>query len=152
MPEFLLRDEQATLALGHSLADVMTPGSVIALHGDLGAGKTTLARGLIRALCGADTEVQSPTYTLVHSYQTPFGELHHLDLYRLENPEDVTDLAWDDLLQDAMLIEWPDRASDYLPQDRLDLELSSVPGGRLARLCPCGEAWQEKLHLLEFSE
>jgi len=149
MPEILLADEAATEALGAAIAALLRPGDVVALTGDLGAGKTTLARGLIRALAGEATEVQSPTYTLVHPYETEAGTLFHLDLYRLERPEDVFDLGWDEMYDGVMLVEWPERAGPHLPPSRLEvrLDVSTVP--RRAELCPIGEAWQERLKALE---
>ena len=92
MQNLTLKYDGDTLALGATLAEVVVPGDIIALTGDLGAGKTTLARGLIHALCG-EIEVPSPTYTLVQMYDTPKGEIWHCDMYRLEQPRDAYELG-----------------------------------------------------------
>ena len=93
---FILADDAATRALGAALAGLLMAGDVIALHGDLGAGKTTLTRGLIQALCGADEDVPSPTYTLVQAYDGPGFPIWHFDLYRLDRPDEVRELGWDE--------------------------------------------------------
>ncbi len=142
---FDLADEAGTLALGAGLARGLRAGDVIALHGGLGAGKTTLVRGLIRALLGAAEEVASPTYTLVQIYEGPDFPVWHFDLYRLEDPEGVVELGWDETQAGAALIEWPQRAGRYLPAQRLDVYLEFTGQGRRARLVPDGEGWQERL-------
>jgi len=149
MPERSLPDAGATEALGAALARLVRPGDVIALEGDLGAGKTTLARGLIGALCGAGHEVQSPTYTLVHPYETPSGMLYHIDLYRLDAPEDVFELGWEEMADGIMLIEWPDRAGRHLPASRLTVRIEASVTPRRAVLCAAGEAWQDRQQELE---
>src|SRR5690606_35821703 len=105
-----LPDPAATEALGARIAHRLRAGDVIALYGGLGAGKTTLARGLIRALLRADVETPSPTYTLVQSYETPGLEVVHADLYRLESPEESVELGLEDaFVAAATVIEWPER-------------------------------------------
>lgn len=141
-----LPSEAATLALGRALARRLRAGDVIALNGDLGAGKTTLARGLIQSLLGPAEEVPSPTYTLVQLYETPDFPLWHFDLYRLEVPAGVLELGWEETAEGAALIEWPERAGAYLPRYRLDVFLEMSGHGRRARLVPQGEGWQERLH------
>lgn len=149
MPELHLPDAATTEALGRRLAAKLRPGDVIALHGDLGAGKTTLARALIQAALGEAVDVPSPTYTLIQSYAGPDFELHHLDLYRIESPEDVFELGWSDLAAGVMLVEWPGKAGRYLPSDRLDVTLQFTPSGRAATVCATGEAWHDRLKELE---
>jgi tRNA threonylcarbamoyl adenosine modification protein YjeE len=108
-------------------------------------------RGLISALIGPDTEVPSPTYTLVQTYETPDGlSLHHLDLYRLKSPDEVIELGWEDLATGVRLVEWPARAGPYWPASALAITLTPSPTspGRLARLCGAREAWQDRLHAL----
>ena len=89
---FALRDEAATTRLGSALADALRQGDIIALEGALGMGKTVLARGLVRRLCGCDTVVASPTFTLVQVYDTPDFPLWHCDLYRIESDEDAFEI------------------------------------------------------------
>lgn len=148
MRQFSLPSEQETQALGAALATLLRPGDVVALHGDLGAGKTTLARGLVHALMNRPEEVPSPTYTLVQVYEGPDFPLWHFDLYRLDQPEDVEELGWDETVAGAALIEWPERAGGLLPKNRLDVYLEISGEGRRARLEPRGEGWQERLNEL----
>lgn len=145
MRQFNLPSERETQALGAALAALLRPGDVVALYGDLGAGKTTLARGLVQALLGRPEEVPSPTYTLVQVYEAPAFPLWHFDLYRLDQPEDVEELGWDETVEGAALIEWPERAGALLPKSRLDVYLEISGEGRRARLEPRGEGWQERL-------
>ena len=144
---FDLPDAAATQALGAALAQRLKAGDVVALLGDLGAGKTELARGLIRALFGADTEVPSPTFTLEQTYEdeaVPLS-LWHFDLYRLEDPEEAFELGIEDAFADAVsLIEWPERLGRYLPAHRLEIALSHADKGRRATLSGGGD-WPERL-------
>lgn len=111
-----LVDQAATEALGAELGTQLRPPVVVHLEGDLGAGKSTLARGLLRSW-GVTGPVRSPTYTLIESYETDAGLVHHLDLYRLGDPEELYFLGLDDMLaQPAVwLIEWPAVAEGVLP-------------------------------------
>jgi tRNA threonylcarbamoyladenosine biosynthesis protein TsaE len=149
--ELSLKDDTATRALGAALGGMLRAGDVIALRGDLGAGKTTLARGLIQSLLGAETEVPSPTYNLVQTYELPGVTLWHFDLYRLETPDEMHELGWDDTALGAALIEWPDRAGAHLPKWRLDVMLEIVGDERRAILEPRGEDWQTRLHDIELN-
>ncbi len=111
-----LADEAATLAFGARLARELTPGLTLYLEGDLGAGKTTLVRGLLRAL-GHGGRVKSPTYTLAETYSLPAFELYHFDLYRLHDPREWLDAGFRDVSggQAVSLIEWPEKAAGWLP-------------------------------------
>lgn len=140
-----LPSETDTLALGAAVARLLRAGDVVALNGQLGAGKTTFARGLVRALLGACEEVPSPTYTLVQVYEGADFPIWHFDLYRLDQPSHVEELGWDDTAEGVALIEWPDRAGSRLPGQRLDIHLENSGEGRRARLEPRGEGWQERL-------
>ena len=146
MPHFDLPDLAATRALAEKLAPLLKAGDVIALHGGLGAGKTTFSRALISALLGQETEVPSPTYTLVQTYDGPDFPIFHFDLYRLNSPDEVDELGWDETQDGLALIEWPDQAGSCLPAWRLDLSLELTGEIRVARLEPRGEDWQTRLH------
>jgi tRNA threonylcarbamoyl adenosine modification protein YjeE len=124
-----LADERATHRLMTDVAALLMPGDLITLSGDLGAGKTTFARALIRHLAGDEgIEVPSPTFTLMQSYQFPACTVVHADLYRLSSPSELAELGLDDLGPDTIeLVEWPDRADGLLPPDRLDIAFTLSP-------------------------
>ena len=104
-----LTDEDATARLGAKIAQALAPGDVVALSGDLGAGKTTLARAILRAR-GVEEHVPSPTFTLVQAYETPGLTIHHFDLYRIESERELLELGLEDALETgAILVEWPER-------------------------------------------
>ena len=133
-----------TEALGALLARALQAGDVVCLWGSLGAGKTTLARGLIRALMGPGQEAPSPTFTLVQTYDAPDFPLSHLDLYRLSDPEEVRELGLDEALEDgAAVIEWPERLGPRLPADRLDIRLRIEAEGRVAEVERHGR-WKDR--------
>ena len=146
-----LSDETATARLGATIAAALRRGDFIALFGPLGAGKSTLARGLVRALAGDDEEVPSPTFTLIQLYDGPDFPLAHLDLYRLKRPDEAWELGLEDALADgAAVVEWPERLGDDLPADRLEVALSAATGAdaapdeRLARLRGFG-SWSTRV-------
>jgi tRNA threonylcarbamoyladenosine biosynthesis protein TsaE len=144
--DFRLDDEAATARLGAAVGAVLTVSEAVCLWGPLGAGKTSLARGLIRSLCDPHEDVPSPTFTLVQFYAGRRLKLAHFDLYRITRPQEVHEIGLDEALEDgAAIIEWPDRLQGHLPADRLDIELEIVREGvgdsRLARLTPHG-AWE----------
>ena len=140
--DLLLPDAAATAALGAAIAHVLRRGEAVCLRGPLGAGKTTLARGLIRALTRPDEEVPSPSFTLVQGYDGPAFPIAHFDFYRLVRVEELRELGLDEALDDgAAIIEWPERIEDRLPADRLDIVLSLEGEGRAARLIRHG-AWE----------
>jgi tRNA threonylcarbamoyladenosine biosynthesis protein TsaE len=139
----VLRDEEATVAAGARLAHAADGHGVIALRGNLGSGKTTLCRGLIRAL-GHTGAVKSPTYTLVEPYELGPARVLHYDLYRLSDPEEVEFLGMRDFLdgRTLTLIEWPEKALGFLPPPDLELSLEVLSSGRCLRwqaLTPHGE-------------
>jgi len=117
MPEHFIADEKAMLGLGGELARKLRPGMVVFLQGALGAGKTTLVRGILRAL-GYEGVIKSPTYTLVETYPLEEFNLFHFDLYRLGNPQELLDIGLEDYLQAnaVCLIEWPEKAKQILPK------------------------------------
>jgi len=134
-----LPDESATLALGARVIKHLSPGQVVALKGDLGAGKTTLVRGMIQSVLGG-IDVPSPTFTLVQTYEMPNYELWHCDMYRLERPEDGYELGLMDAFIDAVcLIEWPDKIVPLLPKNVLEIDIQFDGDGRIAKLTGFGE-------------
>ncbi|MCH8488479.1 MAG: tRNA (adenosine(37)-N6)-threonylcarbamoyltransferase complex ATPase subunit type 1 TsaE [Oceanicaulis sp.] len=136
-------------SLGARIAAQLEAGDAVLLEGDLGAGKTTLARAVIAALTG-ETDAPSPTYTLVQSYETDTGfGLLHADLYRLEDTGELGELGLDEALDHgAALIEWPDRLGAWRPADRLDIHLEETrDGGRDVRLTAHG-SWETRLDAL----
>ena len=144
--EIALGDEAATTRLGAAIGRALAAGEAICLSGPLGAGKSSLARGLIRALTGPDEDVPSPTFTLVQFYAGEVLRLAHFDLYRLSRADEAYEIGLDEALEDgAAVIEWPERLEGRLPADRLDVELAMAgPAGeetRLARLTPHGR-WE----------
>ena len=138
----ILRDEAATARLGAVIAERLRAGEAVCLSGPLGAGKSTLARALVRALTTAGEEVPSPTFTLVQFYEGPRLRIAHFDLYRLSNPDEAYEIGLDEALDDgAAVIEWPERLEGRLPPDRLDIEIGLIAEGRSVRLAPQG-AWR----------
>jgi tRNA threonylcarbamoyl adenosine modification protein YjeE len=124
-----LANEEATRRFMTDIASALEPGDLVTLSGDLGAGKTTFARALIRHLAGDETiEVPSPTFTLVQDYSLPRFPLVHADLYRLSGAAELAELGFDDLPDGTVvLMEWPDRAAGLLPPDRLDITFTLAP-------------------------
>jgi tRNA threonylcarbamoyladenosine biosynthesis protein TsaE len=126
-----LADESATLELGRRIAQIVEPGLLIALHGDLGAGKTTLARGVLRGL-GYDGRVKSPSYTLVELYELSRLHLYHFDFYRFSDPREMGDAGFREAFNGkaVCIVEWPERAADFLPVPDIDIRLKEERGGR----------------------
>ena len=125
----VLPDEHATRRLALDIANSLQPGDFVSLSGDLGAGKSTFARALIRYLAGDNSlEVPSPTFTLLQTYELPSFPLVHADFFRLAGSAELAELGFDDLPDNAVvLVEWPDRAAGFLPPDRLDVALTLAP-------------------------
>jgi tRNA threonylcarbamoyladenosine biosynthesis protein TsaE len=133
----LTRDE--LLAWGEQLGRAARPPLVVTIAGELGAGKTTLVQAICRGY-GVTEEVTSPTYALVHEYRAPLGRVYHLDLYRIKHEDELTNLAWDDVLsaEDALvLIEWPERAGGRLP-GHVPIDLEYPPGDDARRVLLAG--------------
>ena len=142
--EFRLDHEGDTARLGAAIAHALRRREAVCLTGPLGAGKSTLARGLIQALAGHQEEAPSPTFTLVQTYDGRVFPVSHFDLYRLERPEEALELGLDEALDDgAAVIEWAEKLAHHLPHDRLDVELILDGEARRARLTPHG-AWEER--------
>lgn len=131
MLKIFLPDEAATRALGAGLAQSIEPGLLVYLHGDLGSGKTTLARGLLRAL-GHTGRVKSPTYALVEVYTISRLNLYHFDFYRFRDPKEWRDAGFSEYFNDSSvcLVEWPEKAAGLLPPADLDIALEFAGDGR----------------------
>jgi tRNA threonylcarbamoyladenosine biosynthesis protein TsaE len=130
-----LPDADATDRLGRALAARLRAGDTVLLRGPLGAGKTHLARAIIRARLGRDEDVPSPTFTLMQVYEALDGEIVHADLYRLSGPRDADEIGLTDLIGTALtLIEWPDRLGDAIPPEALDVTLAHDGDSRVAHL------------------
>ena len=138
-----LKDEAATERLGACIAKGLRSGDVVALSGELGAGKTTLARAILRAL-GVTERVPSPTFTLVQAYETPSLNVFHLDLYRVEKASDLAELGLDDaLLEGAALVEWPERGLPArLKSDALTVSLAAKGDTRREALISGPARWR----------
>jgi len=129
------------------LGAVLEPGDAVLLVGEVGAGKSYLARHLIQSLIGADEDVPSPTFTLVQAYSAPAGELWHADLYRLSDISEIEELGLIDALENSIcLIEWPDRLGSYQPKSALTVALSDGPSddSRLMTLSWADPRWVKK--------
>lgn len=136
----LLSSESDTARLGRNLAALLRVGDVVCLEGDLGAGKTTLARALIQSLCG-DISVPSPTYTLVETYDAPAFTVWHFDLYRLTSPEQIWELGVEEALdQGVTIIEWPDIGGGAVPSDALRISLTMEGVSRKVEIS-AGPSW-----------
>lgn len=148
MIECFLPDAIATDALGAALAHTQPAHAIVHLHGDLGAGKSTLARAWLRAL-GVGGAIRSPTYTLVEHYPLAGGgKALHLDLYRIAGAGELEFLALDDAAATLWLVEWPERAEAALPEADLRVELTVQAEGRSVRLSgatPTGTDWLDRL-------
>src|SRR6516162_9907005 len=146
MPVVDLPDEAATAAFAARISALAAPGDIIALKGDLGSGKTTFARGFIRARGGLE-EVPSPTFTLVQIYELGAAAVWHFDLYRVTSPEEAWELGIEDAFAEGIsLIEWPERLGPLLPPRRLEIEFlfGDQPEARRAVL-GAGEGWRPRL-------
>lgn len=121
--------ESETTALAAKIAASAKGGDIFLLEGPLGAGKSVFARAFIRALCGEDTDVPSPTFTLVQTYETKDDPLYHFDLYRLEDPEEIYEIGWEDALSGGIvLVEWPQRLGPHLPQNATRIRIETLAG------------------------
>lgn len=142
--EILLKDEEATMNLGSCMGRQAQAGDIYLLQGDLGAGKTTLTKGIAQGL-GFHGSVSSPTFTLVHEYPGRLP-IYHFDLYRLDEPEQVLEIGWDDYVNSAgvLVVEWAERLGPFRPARNLQITLLREEEGRLVRLCG-EEKWVQRV-------
>ncbi len=148
-----LSDSEATEELGAALAKTRPANAVVFLHGDLGAGKSTLARALLRVL-GVQGAIRSPTYTLIERYPLADGEAWHLDLYRIGDAGELDFLGLDEGSANLWLVEWAEKGRGGLPAPDLRIALAVDGGGRDARLqalSPSGEGWLARLQGLRLA-
>lgn len=145
-----LDNEEAQVAFGEALGQALQGRGLVYLEGELGAGKTTMTRGMLRAY-GYQGAVKSPTYTLVEPYELGSQRIYHLDLYRLSDPEELEFIGGRDVLDDDALIfvEWPSRGEGWLPAPDLRLVLDVVVHGRLASLMACSAKGENVLERLQ---
>lgn len=131
--------ESELVQWGESFGRAARPPLVVAITGDLGAGKTTLVRAICRG-AGVTEQVTSPTFALVHEYAGSLGPVYHLDLYRLTSPDELTAIGWDDIMRAhaIVLIEWADRAEDRLPSDMVHIGLEHLEGDPDRRIVMAG--------------
>lgn len=147
---FQLADEAATVAMGNKLANLIEQGAVIYLHGDLGAGKTTLTRGIVQGF-GHQGKVKSPTYTLVEPYELANTHVYHFDLYRLGDPEELEFMGIRDYFSPTAIcvVEWPEKGGEFIPTPDLDITMRYVGEAReieINSVSERGKAITEKLN------
>ena len=127
--EFTTKSAEETIALGRELASMLAPPKVVVLRGDLGAGKTTLVKGIAEGFQAAsEDDVTSPTFTLIHEYRGPSATLYHIDLYRVDTPRELETLALDDLMGESsvLLIEWGEKFERFARERDVEIELKHV--------------------------
>ena len=148
MRRIALPDLTATESLARDIAALVRPGDAILLGGPLGAGKTAFARALLRAASNDPSlDVPSPSYTLVQTYETARGRVHHYDLWRLDGPGPLAELGWNEALADLVLVEWPDRLGAMRPAHALEITLhpQPEPGARVAVI----DGWPDRIGQFE---
>jgi tRNA threonylcarbamoyladenosine biosynthesis protein TsaE len=148
---FVSKSKEETQAFGARMGAVLKPGDVICLEGALGAGKTTLAQGIARGL-GVIEDVTSPTFTIIQEYLSGRMPLRHFDFYRIETPEEIQHLGFEDYLDSdgVVLTEWHENLGDYAPTDRIRVQLSlNEDASRQIVILADGERYQERLKELK---
>lgn len=147
--KYLSKSEDDTVRYAVKIAEKLGSGDILCLQGDLGSGKTVFARALIRHLCGdSGLDVPSPTFTLLQTYESAQTPIWHFDLYRLEDPEEIYELGWEDALNEALaIVEWPERLGNLAPPNRLTLRFETSKedeNQRTITATPYGN-WKERI-------
>ena len=124
---------------GHDLGRSISPPLIVTLTGELGVGKTTLAQAICQGY-GVRDEITSPTYALIHEYRAPKSAVFHIDLYRLDSPDQLTNIGWDEIVssRSLVIVEWPERAGSRLPDDHLPIDLDYVADDLTRRILLAG--------------
>ncbi len=143
MIKIITKTPQELEYLGERMAQLVEPGDFIALDGDLGAGKTLLTQGLARGLAVTE-EIVSPTFTIIHEYESGRLPLYHMDVYRLKQPEEMYDLGYEEYFygEGVTVVEWAQIIETLLPDEYLGMEISVVPEGRELRFAPHGARYE----------
>lgn len=151
MKQLTLKSQLDTENFANQLAASLVPGDILLLSGDLGGGKSTFARALIRCLTNPDEDVPSPTFTLVQTYSSEKFPIWHFDLYRLEVPEEIWELGFEDIQGGVALIEWPEKMGSYMPSEALHLtfEYGETEGERRVTL-KAPLLWFNRIQNLKF--
>ncbi len=136
MKSIIINNEEQMFEFAKDYAENLVPGAIVFLYGDLGVGKTTFVKGVIKSL-GYKGNVKSPTYTLVEDYQFNDFNIHHFDLYRLADPEELEWIGVRDYFNENSIcfIEWPEKAKGYLPESASKIFIKYLPSGRLIEFC-----------------
>jgi tRNA threonylcarbamoyladenosine biosynthesis protein TsaE len=135
----LMLTESELRQWGHDLGRSITPPLIVTLTGELGVGKTTLAQAICQG-CGVRDEITSPTYALIHEYRAAKSAVFHIDLYRLDSPDQLTNIGWDEIVssRSLVIVEWPERAGSRLPDDHLPIDLDYVADDLTRRILLAG--------------
>lgn len=147
MIKIITKTPQELEYLGSRMAQLVTPGDFLALDGDLGAGKTLFTQGLAQGL-GVTEDINSPTFTIIHEYESGRLPLYHMDVYRLKHPEEMYDLGYEEYFygNGVTVVEWAQLIEPLLPDDYLGIEIAVTPAGRELRFQPHGARYE---HLIE---
>ncbi len=130
MSVFISHSESETVLLAQKIADTVKKGSIIALHGTLGTGKTAFSRGFIQYLTHSKTDVPSPTFTLLQTYETESFPIYHFDMYRLKSPDEAYELGIEEAFSEGVsLIEWPDKIGSLLPKNHIKIRFEMQQDG-----------------------
>ena len=129
----ILSEEQDTINFAKGLAKTLKQQSIVALHGDLGSGKTLITREIIKYFCGDNTVVSSPTFNILQTYKAPHFTIYHYDLYRLKSYDEIWELGLEEAFENLCIIEWPELIGDSLPKPYIKIELKIARDGRLCK-------------------